>query len=251
MHRSLMNLLLGVGLLAPASMVSADAGGAKGRKAQSAETRSDKRVSRRRALHTQVMQEVERSLPKGLRVASLQLPSSLERQATRRDVVALRWRRPPGPGRAVVQVILHKRSGRIKKGWARINIVRFEGVLVASVDLEAGAIVQAGQLELVERALDKGHELQFEPAYLVGSRVVMSVKAGEPILASDISMPIPIARGTPVRIMIRRGGVVVTSSGVLETKTNVGAETRVRVAGKLIAGKLVRSDLVEMAGSAR
>jgi flagella basal body P-ring formation protein FlgA len=143
---------------------------------------------------------------------------------------------------------VHKRSGRIKKGWARIELVEFGKVVVAAVDLEAGEIIEAGHLRVEERPRTEANVVQVEPTYLLGSRVVLARQAGEALRDSDVSMPMPIARGTEVRVIVRRGGVVVATSGVLETKSMVGSPARVRVSGKLLSGKLMSSDLVELGG---
>ncbi|MCP4448129.1 MAG: flagella basal body P-ring formation protein FlgA [Myxococcales bacterium] len=214
----------------------------------SAQAEGKSRKSKSRDLNAQIAAEVEQILPGGLALASVTVPKTLLRHGAKNDVVALRWRKPPTHGRAIVQVLVHKRSGRIKKGWARIELVRLGDVVVAAVDLEAGALIEAGNLRVEERPYSDDRELQVEPAYLLGSRVVFARKAGEALRASDVSMPMPIARGTSVRVIVRRGGAVVATSGVLETKSMVGTATRVRVAGRLLAGKLTQADLVELGG---
>ncbi len=200
------------------------------------------------SLDRQVMAEVKRMLPEGLAVASVSVPDTLQRRRSSKDVVSLRWRQPPRKGRTIVQVLVHKHSGRIKKGWARIELVELGKVVVAAVDLEAGTTIEAGQLRVEERARTEASLLQVEPTYLLGARVVLARRAGEALRDSDVSMPMPIARGTEVRVVVRRGGAVVATSGVLETKAMVGSPARVRVSGKLLAGKLTRSDLVELGG---
>ena len=213
-----------------------------------AHAKSRVRASPAVTLDDQVMTEVKRTLPSGLAVASISVPETLRRRATNKDIVALRWRQPPKKGRAIVQVLVHKRSGRIKKGWARIELVEFGKVVVAAVDLEAGEIIEAGHLRVEERPRTEANVVQVEPTYLLGSRVVLARQAGEALRDSDVSMPMPIARGTEVRVIVRRGGVVVATSGVLETKSMVGSPARVRVSGKLLSGKLMSSDLVELGG---
>lgn len=195
-----------------------------------------------------VEREVRRTLPKGLAIASVSVPATLRRHGAKNDVVALRWRQTPRKGRSIVQVLVHKRSGRIKKGWARVELVELGTIVVAAVDLEAGSIIEAGDLRVEERPRTEPTMLQVEPTYLLGSRVVLPRRAGEPLRESDVSMPMPIARGTEVRVVVRRGSVVVATTGVLETKAMVGTAARVRVSGKILAGKLTRSDLVELGG---
>ncbi len=213
-----------------------------------AQAKSRVKVEPAKSLDAQVMAEVKRTLPTGLAVASISVPDTLRRRGSSKDIVALQWRQTPRKGRSIVQVLVHKRSGRIKKGWARIELVELGKVVVAAVDLEAGSIIEAGHLRVEERPRTEATLLQVEPSYLLGSRVVSAMNAGEALLDSDVSMPMPIARGTEVRVIVRRGGAVVATSGVLETKTMVGSPTRVRVAGKLLSGKLTRSDLVELGG---
>ncbi len=200
-------------------------------------------------LDARVTAEVERTLPSGLAIASISVPDALRRHVSRHDIVALHWRRPPTKGRSVVQVLVHKRSGRIKKGWARVELVALGNVLVAAVLLEAGSVIKAGDLRVEERPQSDGSELQFAPSYLFGSRVVVARRIGETLHAHDVSMPMPIARGTDVRVIVRRGGVIVSTRGVLESKSRVGSTTRVRVAGRVLAGRLTRADLVELGAS--
>ncbi len=197
------------------------------------------------SLDARVTAEVERTLPSGLAIASVSVPDALSRRASHRDVVALRWRRPPAKGRVVVQVLVHKRNGRIKKGWARVELVALGNVLVAAVELEAGAIIEAGDLRVEERPQSDG-ELQVAPSYLFGSRVVVARRMGDTVRTDDVSMPMPVARGTDVRVIVRRGGAIVATRGILESKSRVGTSARVRVAGRVLSGRLTRSDLVEL-----
>lgn len=201
-------------------------------------------------LDAMVREEVKRTLPQGLSITALSLPRSLQRHASKSDIVSLAWRSPPEAGRAVVQVLLHKKGNRVKRGWARIELARIESVLVAAVDLGAGAILRASDLRLEQRPRS-ANDLVFKPTYLVGSRIVTSVKAGEAIQKDQVTMPTPVPRGTSVEVVVRRGRVSVGTSGILEAKTMVGANARVRVAGKILRGRLVRSDLVELGGVLR
>ncbi len=220
--------------------------------APDAEARSGRKAKQRAAkapsVDALVEAEVERTLPKGLAVANISVPASLARHRGKHDVIALRWRQTPRKGRSIVQVLVHKRNGRAKKGWARVELVELGTVVVAAVDLEAGSLIEAGDLRVEERPQTEPTILQVEPTYLLGSRVVRARQAGEPVRKEDVSMPLPIARGTEVRVQVRRGGVVVATSGVLENKAMVGTHTRVRVSGKLVSGKLTRPDLVELGG---
>lgn len=209
--------------------------------------RASKRNTKVELASTQVKEEVARTLPSGLALVSLTLPSSLERSASKHDTISLHWRRLPKVGRSVVQVLVHKKNGRTKKGWARVELAAVGRVLVAIGDVPAGTILGAQHFRIEQRAMPTGNEVVLAPDYVIGSRVVSPLKSGVSLLSSDLAMPLPILRGTPVRVEVRRGGVVVSTSGVLETSTKVGRPTRVRAAGRVMHGQLVSESTVVVA----
>lgn len=219
-------------------------------------TRSPKKAVRSELVHTQVKQEIARAIPAGLALVSLSLPSSLERRASSRDTISLHWRKRPSAGRAVVQVLVHKPSGRTKKGWARVQLAPLGRVLVAATNLPAGTILARRHFRVEERVLETGKELSVEPEYVIGSKVVYAIAASVALKSSDVVMPMPVSRGTPVRVEVRRGGVVVSAAGVLEKTTKVGMPTRVRVSGRMMSGRLISEGTVlvaplTLAGGAR
>jgi len=206
-----------------------------------------KKVVRSELVHTQVKQEIARTIPAGLALVSLSLPSSLERRASSRDTISLHWRKRPSAGRAVVQVLVHKPNGRTKTGWARVELAPLGRVLVAAMNLPAGTILARRHFRVEERVLETGKELSVEPEYVIGSKVVYAIAASVTLKSSAVVMPMPVSRGTPVRVEVRRGGVVVSAAGVLETTTKVGMPTRVRVSGRMMSGRLVSEGTVVVA----
>ncbi len=205
------------------------------------------KVVRSELVHAQVKQEIARTIPTGLALVSLSLPSSLERRASSRDTISLHWRKRPSAGRVVVQVLVHKPSGRTKKGWARVELAPLGRVLVAATNLPAGTILARRHFRVEERVLETGKELSVDPEYVIGSKVVYAIAASASLKSSDVVMPMPVSRGTPVRVEVRRGGVTVSAAGVLETTTKVGMPTRVRVSGRMMSGRLISEGTVVVA----
>ena len=141
--------------------------------------------------------------------------------------------------------------GKVKKGWARVELVEVAKILVAARDIEVGTILSREHLVVQRRPREDQGWLSAAPTFLLGSRVVIRREQGDPLHKSDVVMPMPIARGTEVQVVVRRGGVVASTVGILEAKTLVGDSTRVRVAGRLLGGRLVQSDRVELGETKR
>ncbi len=236
--RSVLLAACTLGLCLPSSNAEA-----KGKK------HSAQRLKRSEGFEAKVHAEVLRELPKGLKIVSMSLPASLQKHSQEKDVVSLHWRSTPKAGRAVIQVLVHKKNGRLKKGWARVQLAQMETLVVANRNLVAGIVLGPGALRLEERLRLRPDEISQDLRFLVGSRVLKDIPSGHSLHSNEISRPVPISRGTPVRVEVHQGGVIASTTGVLSAKTLVGSIARVRVAGRLINGVLVRADTVVLHSS--
>lgn len=190
------------------------------------------------SLESAVRQVVERQLPDALHLLDLDVPSAMKRRYPRYRHVSLRWRSAPKKGRTLVQLSLRSKRGKVRKSWARLELVEMGEVLVPTVDLRAGQEIEPGQLIAERKPLRTGDEVQLTPSSLVGSAVLADVRAGQPLLRSKVELPMPLSRGSSVKVIVRMGRIEVATTGQLESRSVPGEVVRVRVAGRVLRGRL-------------
>jgi flagella basal body P-ring formation protein FlgA len=184
---------------------------------------------------------VEASLPADLAVVDMELPRSL---AKANGDVSVNWTSPPRVGWVSVQMQVGS-----KKGYARVQLAKVRSVAVAKRPLLKGAKVGAGDVAIEARGVADHDGLETLP---VGAEIVRDVPAGELVREADVARPAPLARGTKVLVVVRRGGISVSTSGQLERPARPGDETQVRLAaGRLLAGRLTDSATVVVEGEVR
>ena len=65
---------------------------------------------------------------------------------------------------------------------------------------------------------------------MVGATLTRDLAAGAAIGAQDIALPAPLPRGTDVSVDVRRNGLRIRGSGVLELAARFGEPATVRLA---------------------
>jgi flagella basal body P-ring formation protein FlgA len=115
---------------------------------------------------------------------------------------------------------------------ARVRAGVADTVIVAARPLQAGTSLTAGDFERTVRtrwAPPRSGEIEFPD---VGWEVRRAIAAGTELTAHAVSRPYVIAAGEPVRLVWRRGAVVVSVSGVALNAARIGDQVRARVAGR-------------------
>jgi flagella basal body P-ring formation protein FlgA len=187
---------------------------------------------------------VEASLPADLAVVALELPRAL---AQAKGDVVVTWTSAPRLGWVSVQIEVGS-----KKGYARVRLERVRQVVVARRPLLKGSRVTAADVGIEPRGVKEGEGIEAPIAAVVGSEITRDVPAGELVRNGDIARPAPLARGTKITVLVRSGGVTVSTGGLLERAARPGEDTQVRLnGGRLLAGRVLDQNTVLVEGAVR
>ncbi len=204
----------------------------------------------------EVRAAIERMLgelhPKGkVTIEKVEIPRGLVLPPGKREVVA----RPPlgglraGRVRIPIEVKAGRRPPRRYAVSADLSIEA--PVLVAARNLDRGARLRPGDLRLETRKLPPGKAVLDDPQQARGLVLRRPVRAGEPVLARQVTRPAAVEAGQPVRALFRRGAVTLELDTVARTRGDVGA--LVRVVGidgrKTVIGRVVAPGRVVVLGS--
>jgi flagella basal body P-ring formation protein FlgA len=133
--------------------------------------------------------------------------------------------------------------------YQRASVRIFDQVLVASRFLAKGTILSATDLKTERRelsALPDGHETI--PENLLGKQLRRALTAGA-VVAPQAVKAIPLIRqGETVTLVIRQGGMEVSSSGVALSDAELGQRLRVRneASKRVVEGTVTASHRVEI-----
>ncbi|HKA86169.1 MAG TPA: flagellar basal body P-ring formation chaperone FlgA [Haliangiales bacterium] len=178
-----------------------------------------------------------RVIPADLAVTGVTVPPSLP--WPRGAVASVEWRTAPRAGKMSVRVAVYQKEKIVGQGWAQLDIAPVREVVVARRALRAGDPVAAADVARERRPSTEGGAWEVDPQVLVGSPAMRDIRAGEVVTKIMVAGPPPIARGTGVDVVARRGGVVVSTRGTLERAARPGEATVARTAsGLLVKGRL-------------
>jgi flagella basal body P-ring formation protein FlgA len=185
------------------------------------------------------------SLPAGLDVAKVYLPTALAGIDTTPDAVALELPRELHPGRPSIKLTVRGH----RSTWVPVAIAVATDVAFAQRALAPGELIGTADIAIERRAL--ADIIPAPAATLIGSTVTTAIAAGAPIAARDVALPPPLPRGTQIAIDVRRGAVHIRGAGTLELAARPGepatarlAATKIVVHGTLVApATLVVGDL--------
>lgn len=111
--------------------------------------------------------------------------------------------------------------------WARVRIDYASEMLVATEDLQIGQSIRAGQLgTAVVRGLPA--EPQLPAAQLVGMAVFRPIRAGLPVVLSDLRPPLIVAKGDTLQVTVQRGSVRFNAEVLADTSGRLGEWIQVR-----------------------
>ena len=192
-----------------------------------------------RGAETQLLQVMQEDLPEGMIATDLRIIGRDDWSPAAR--VEVQWERGRGPGRRRVQVVVDDR-GEFFRTWASVRISALRPSIVTRRAMAKGDRITGEDLEVALRPGRRGLDLQ--PGALVGQRIRRDVERGAPLGPKDVTLPRPLPRGTPVRVVSAVGGARIEISGQLVTSTRLGGRGRARVAGSRSAlhGRLVEED---------
>ena len=125
----------------------------------------------------------------------------------------------------------------------------FESILVAAKDIKLEQALTQADVRVEEREVTADssayvHDFK-EVLGKVPSRVI---KAGQEIRVDFLQMPLVIESGSPVTLLVNRGGIQAKAEGIAMQKGRIGKIIRVRSArsGKVLRGKVIDAATVEI-----
>ncbi|HTE54147.1 MAG TPA: flagellar basal body P-ring formation chaperone FlgA [Kofleriaceae bacterium] len=188
--------------------------------------------------------EIQSALPAELTAIEVRVPRALA-DASDTAPVQVDWRRPARSGWLTLQVRIGQKSG-----WVRARVAAVSPTVVAVLDLPAGHVIAAADVKVELRPT--GAAGAARAATLVGLEGVVGralrapVAAGAAVPAAALERAAPLPRGHPVKALVRRGGLSITTYGVLERPAPIGQTTlvRLRATGRVVRGRLIDSDTV-------
>jgi flagella basal body P-ring formation protein FlgA len=184
------------------------------------------------AQNTQAVDAVRASLPPRLGLVELQSPVKLDGE------VVAEWPAAPHPGTQSVRLV-----GRRHAHWAQVKLGLLQRVLVAKVDLARDQPIAGSEVALEERP---AAGWQADPAALQGAHPRRDLRAGELIQANDLILPPPLPRGLEMRVVLRRPGLVVTTTAILEKPARRGEKTVARLQQRLVSARVVDDNTLEI-----
>ena len=133
--------------------------------------------------------------------------------------------------------------------YQRATVRVFDQVLVAGRFLRRGTILSAADLRRERRdlsALPGGYETV--PDALIGKQLQQALNAGAVIPPQIVKTPPAIRQGETVTLVVRQGGMEITSSGIALSDAGLGERLRVRnqTSKRVVEGTAMSNHRVEV-----
>jgi len=197
-----------------------------------------------------VQAAAERVMPEGLAIVGVTVPKTLP--WPKGAVASLEWRTAPKAGRMSVMLAIYQHEKIVGNGWAQLDIAPVRDVVVARRALRSGDPVMPGDVVREKRPTKDPGAWEVDPDVLAGAVTMRDIRVGEILTKTAVAGPPPIARGTGVDVIAKRGGVTVSTRGTLERAARPGESTAARTAsGLLVRGRLVDSHTLLVDGADR
>ncbi len=133
--------------------------------------------------------------------------------------------------------------------YQRATVRVFDQVVVAGRFLSRGTLLSAADLRSERRelsVLSSGYETV--PDALIGKQLRQALNAGTVIPPQIVKTPPAIRQGETVTLVIRQGGMEITSSGIALSDAGLGERLRVRnqTSKRVIEGTVIGNHRVEV-----
>ncbi len=162
---------------------------------------------------------LEPSLPAGFGVAEIYVPPALAHLDIAPSSITVEAPRDLRAGRPSIKIRVR---GRV--AYVPVTIAHVVAVAVMRAALPIGSVITDADVVIEHRAV--GDDAATE---VVGGTLTRDLEAGATIGAQDVSLPAPLPRGTDVSVDVRRGGLRIRGTGVLELAARFGEPATVRL----------------------
>ena len=145
--------------------------------------------------------------------------------------------------------LVYRVNGRTVKNLAvRGKLLVEADVVVAQQPLRRGAIISERDVDVTTLDISRLRDPLFSLADVVGKRVARSVRAGQVIERKNVEFPPLVKKGAFVRIVARRGAMLLTAIGIARQDGQLEEIIRVQNSrsNKEIRARVVGPDQVEV-----
>lgn len=124
----------------------------------------------------------------------------------------------------------------------------YDNVLVANHDLRIEVPVNESDFRMAEIAIDGRTEYIKDVKKVKGMVPHRYIRAGFPIAINYFQQPVAIAMGTPVKIIVKRGGLQASAKGIALSRGRIGQIIKVKneSSQKIISARVVSDQTVEV-----
>lgn len=124
----------------------------------------------------------------------------------------------------------------------------YDTVLVANHDLRIEVPVNESDFRVEEIAINGRTEFVKDISEVKGLVPHRYIRAGQPIAVNYFQQPVAVDMGTPVKIIVKRGGLQASAKGIAMSRGRIGQIIKVKneASQKIISARVVDDQTVEV-----
>ena len=154
----------------------------------------------------------------------------------------------------VARVVAMQDAQKVAQAILRLDVRRYQEVVVASRMLPGKTLLQPGDLKKIRLEtgrLPNGFLLDSSKA--LGQQLQRPLRSGEVLMDSMLLQPLAMRRGAAITIQVRQGEMLVSAAGEALQDGSIGQRIRVQnlVSKRIVTAKVIDEATVEVAASRR
>lgn len=141
-------------------------------------------------------------------------------------------------------------DGRVRKNMSvRGRMEVLVPVVVVKGDTAKGSVLGPAHLAMSVLDISEMRGPILDPKEVIGKRLLVSVKSGRPLAKHQIDFPPVVRRGELVRIILQRGGLFLTATGIARNDGVADETIRVQntASNKIVYCRVAAPGIVEVA----
>ena len=146
--------------------------------------------------------------------------------------------------------IIFSVDGRVRKNMSiRGRLEAMAPVVVAAGNLRKGTILTPGNLAMSSQDISSLQAPCLNPREIIGKKLTVSAKSGSVISKHHVAFPPLVKKGELVRIILKRGSLLLTASGIARSDGLQDQTIRVQNTGsqKIVYCRVAAPGIVEVA----
>lgn len=165
----------------------------------------------------------------------------------------LRWEVVPSDPNIIGSsrfTIIFKVDGRVRKNMSiRGKVEAIAPVVVAADNLRKGTVLTPSNLAMSTQDISSLQAPCLDPRDVIGKKLTVSVKTGHVLSEHQVAFPPLVKKGDLVRIILRRGSLLLTASGIARSDGLQDQTIRVQNTGshKIVYCRVAAPGVVEVA----